>query len=466
MENKFPLYKYWDDYPNRDVEYIRWYPPTLGPLAPESMWEALPVEPDRDIAFYVHVPFCQDICPYCPFNKYSMRDDRASSFMEAIDKEIRLITDQPFIGKAKTQTGYFGGGTPTALATADLIHLIEMSYERFDVVPGAEMTVEANPDTVDLDKLKALVGAGINRISFGVQSFNDRYMPIIGRTHTSRQAMQAIELARKAGIDNIAIDLMYRLPGQTISEWEDDLNTALEIGIDHISTYCLFLDPGTRLYNDTLAGNVAPYPEEETEIAMYQLTQDRLGESGFIHYTINDFAVAGKISLHHAYNWQAPQGTYVGLGPGAFSFVSGGDASFIYCTTHALREYSELLSANRMPVKIGKRLSRGEELSRYMVLGLKFLEVSKDAFRLKFGLEMDDVFGDRIALLQEWGLVESDARRVWMTSRGKHYATNVLKAFYTSENWRKPQPIGVELLAGKGASMASITPLEARGPNQ
>ncbi len=462
LENQFPLYRYWDDYPNRDVEYIRWYPPTLGQLEPESIWEALPVvEPNKEIAFYLHVPFCKDICPYCPFNKYSMREDRSSGFMEAIDKEMKLVTDRPLVRKAKTTTGYFGGGTPTALATTDLVRLIEMSFERFDIVPGAEMSVEANPDTVDLEKLKALVAAGINRISFGVQSFNDRYMPIIGRTHTSRQAIKSIELARQAGIDNIAIDLMYRLPGQSLAEWESDLDTALEIGIDHISTYCLFLDPGTRLYNDTVAGNVAPYPEEETEIAMYQLAQDRLGEAGFAHYTINDFALGGKISLHHAYNWQAPQGTYVGMGPGAFSFVSGGEASFIYCTIHSLREYSERLGENRMPVRLGKRLSRSEELSRYMVLGLKFLEVAKEAFLLKFGLEMDVVFGDQIALLEEWGLVESNAQKVWMTSKGKHYATNVLKAFYTPENWRKPQPIGVELLAGKGASMASIKRLEA-----
>ena len=316
--------------------------------------------------------------------------------------------------------------------------------DSFQLEVGSEVTIEANPDTIDEEKLRALRDAGINRISFGVQSFDDHLLAVLGRTHGSEGAIRAIELARRIGFDDIAIDLIYRVPGQSIADWRLDLDMAIGLGVQHVSTYCLFLDPGTRLYNETLVGRVAEYPDEQTEIAMYRLAQDRLGEAGYRHYTINDFALPQRASEHHLINWQAPQRSYVGLGPGAFGYVAGGEGSYIYCTIHALREYLEALQQGSLPVRVGKRLELTDRLARYMVLGLRCLEVSKEKFRRTFALDMDEVFAEPLGRLLEWELIGSDVERVWMTDKGKHYASNVLKAFYTEENIGKPQPIGVE----------------------
>jgi len=455
MEGNFPLYRYWSDYPKRDVEYVRWYPPTLQRVEGETILEAIGRGPEQ-AAFYLHVPFCKDVCPYCPFNKYRMRSDRAQAFLEGIRQEIDLVAERRRQRGTKTTGGYFGGGTPTAMETPELLKLIEHCLESLPPEPGAEVTIEANPDTVDLEKLKLLRASGINRISFGVQSFQDPFLAVLGRTHGADGAVRAIELARQAGFDNIAIDLIYRVPGQTVALWERDLARAIELGVEHISTYCLFLDPGTRLYNDTLAGNVASYPAESEEIAMYRATQQHLGAAGFSHYTINDFARPGRQSEHHLINWQAPQRSYAGMGPGAFGYVEG-DESFIYCTIHSLQEYLSVLREGRLPVRLANRLTPVERRARYMVLGLRCLEVSKAGFRHLFGEEMNEVFSEPINQLKEWELLDENAERLFMTEKGRHYASNVLKAFYTPENRGKPQAIGVELLAGKGLSLVSVS---------
>jgi oxygen-independent coproporphyrinogen-3 oxidase len=462
IEREYPIYEYWAEYPNRDKEYVRWYPPTLRQIEPRRVLDIVSQGP-RPLSFYLHVPFCKDICPYCPFNKYSLRDERTRAFMTGILREIELVADRTREARVPMEAGYFGGGTPTALPTQDLLRIVEACFGRFSIAAGSEITVEANPDTVDVDKLRALRKSGINRISFGVQSFHDPFLKVLGRTHSAETALHAIELAHTAGFENVAIDLIYRVPGQTLEDWRRDLRTAIATGVDHISTYCLFLDPGTRLYNDTLAGNVSGYPDETAEIAMYQCTQETLAAAGFVHYTINDFSYPGKQSQHHLINWQAPQRSYVGMGPGAFGYVEAAGSGLIYCTIHSLREYLAALEEGDLPVRLGHEVGEAERQARYMVLGLRCLEVGKRPFRAAFGIEMRDVFGRALDQLTSRGLLVENDERVRMTAKGTHFASNVLKAFYTPENRRMPQPIGVELFAGRGASMISVEPPAATG---
>jgi oxygen-independent coproporphyrinogen-3 oxidase len=457
INREFPLYEYWADYPERDKEYVRWYPPTLNRVNSCQILDGIASGPD-ELAFYLHVPFCKDICPYCPFNKYSLREERKNAFVDGILKEIGIIADKMSERGTRVMSGYFGGGTPTALATADLTRIIRACFEQFDIAAGAEITVEANPDTIDVEKLQAIRAAGVNRISFGVQSFDDRFLNVLGRTHTGEGAYRAVAAARQAGFDNIAIDLMYRVPGQSTDDWARDLRTAVDLGVSHISTYCLFLDPGTRLYNQTLAGSVAGYPDEDTEWAMYDCTQEILGGAGFLHYTINDFSQPGRMSEHHLVNWQAPQRSYLGMGPGAFGHLEKAGGGLIYCTIHSLQEYVAALQQGELPVRLGQDFGLAEQQARYMVLGLRCLEVKKRPFRELFHVEMDDAFGPAIRKLSGLGLLTDDEEKVRMTGLGRHFASNVLKAFYTTPNHRMPQPIGVELLAGRGASMLSIQP--------
>ncbi|MEY9706420.1 radical SAM family heme chaperone HemW [Bradyrhizobium diazoefficiens] len=455
VDREYPLYEYWAEYPLRDKEYVRWYPPTLRRIQSRAVLDLI-AEGPRPLAFYLHVPFCKDICPYCPFNKYSLREERKDAFLKGVLREIKMVAQSARHRDTPMSAGYFGGGTPTALQTPDILRIVEMCLGSFKITPGAEITIEANPDTVDIEKLRALRRAGVNRISFGVQSFRDSFLKVLGRTHSSDGALRAIDLAHQAGFDNVAIDLMYRVPGQSLDDWRADLRTALSAGVDHISTYCLFLDPGTRMYSDTLAGHLLNYPDEDAERAMYQCTQDTLGAAAFVHYTINDFSLAGKQSDHHLYNWQAPQRSYVGMGPGAFGYVEAGRRGLVYCTIHSLKEYLAAIEKGELPVRLGHEVGDVERQARYMVLGLRCLEVRKAPFREMFGVRMEDVHGDALRRLVATDLLVEDDERVRMTEKGRHFASNVLKAFYTPENRRMPQPIGVELSAGRGASMISV----------
>lgn len=451
------LYRFWSDYPKRDVEYVRWYPPTLHGVDPAEILKAIETLTD-DPAFYLHVPFCKDICPYCPFNKFRMRQDRAEQFLQAFDVELQWVAGGLRTAGRRARSGYLGGGTPTALAADDLLGLVAACTRELRLLPDAELTVEANPDTVDASLLTRLRHAGVNRISFGVQSFSDEHLQVLGRTHGRSGALNAISLAQAAGFDNIAIDLIYRIPGQSVDDWRSDLHTAIDLGVQHVSTYCLFLDPGTRLYNASMAGHVGSYPDEATEIEMYDVAADTLRAAGYDHYTINDYALSGRQSDHHLVNWQAPQGSYVGMGPGAFGFLRGRSGVTPYCTIHNLGAYIASVERGQLPVRLGHFLSREERRARFMVLGLRCLSVDKRAFEREHGEEFDAVFAATVTELARRGLVAHDSERVWMTRRGMHYASNVLKAFYTEPNYGKPQPIGVELLAGRGLSMVSVTP--------
>jgi oxygen-independent coproporphyrinogen-3 oxidase len=380
--------------------------------------------------------------------------------MGAVQKEVALVSQAMREAGSSIEAGYFGGGTPTALSTGDIVAIVSQCLGAFDVEPDAEITIEANPDTVDLDKLRALRDAGINRISFGVQSFDDRHLAVLGRTHSADVALRAIALAREAGFDDVALDLIYRIPGQDLAGWKSDLSIAVGSGVNHISTYCLFLDPGTKLYSATLAGKVAEYPDETVEREMFALSIQLLEGHGFEQYTINDYAKPKQKSLHHLINWQAPQRSYIGMGPGAFGYAENAEQGLVYCTMHSLRDYAQALDQGQLPVNLGQAIGAREQQSRYMVLGLRCLEVSKAPFRERFGVSMDEVFGAAIAQLAEFGLVDDTPEKVRMTHKGIHFASNVLKAFYTDANRRMPQPIGVELLAGHGASMKSV----ATGP--
>ncbi|MCB9745145.1 MAG: radical SAM family heme chaperone HemW [Alphaproteobacteria bacterium] len=457
IDQSYPLYKYWADYPERDKEYVRWYPPTLRSIEPDDVLDAISNCPPP-LSFYLHVPFCKDICPYCPFNKFTLRDSRADAFMRGIAAEVDMVAARVPRTSGKITAGYFGGGTPTALGAERLYRLLEHVFSSLDIAPNAELTIEANPDTVDFSMMRSLRQLGVNRISFGVQSFQPKLLGTLGRTHGAEVAERVIDQAREAGFDNIAIDLIYRVPGQSVEDWRRDLTRAIELGVTHISTYCLFLDPGTRLYNATLAGRVGEYPSEDVEQEMFDETCRALGGAGYEHYTINDFALKGRASHHHKANWQAPQQSYLGLGPGAFAYIDGSPDGLLYCTLHSLKQYLASLEEGKLPVRLGNPVGRREKQSRYMVLGLRCLEVEKSAYQELFGESMDHVFGHMIAELESIDLLQSDAHRVWMTPKGMRYASNVLKAFYTDANRRMPQPIGVELMAGRGASMASVEP--------
>ena len=448
-------YEYWREYPERDPQAVAWYPCNYTKLDPDEIWDGAGLE-GKEIAFYIHVPLCKGICKYCPFNKYNWTRQRAEQYLDAIKKEIQLVTSKSYFRKSKVIAGYFGGGTPTSLATEQLVDLISCCQHHFNIAPNAEMSIEANPDTIDKNKLRVLHDIGINRISFGVQSFQSQFLEKIGRNHKVQHSFNAIKFAQEIGFDVISIDLLYRIPRQTLADWKKDLKIAIELGLDHITTFSLFLDPGTKLLDEVASRNIPQQPSEETEVAMYQMAIDTLEDAGYHLYTLYDFARPGKECLHHVINWKAPQGEYPGLGPGAFSFIHNGKNGYIYCNISSLEKYISMVDNDRLPVDFGKRLSREEEMSRYMVLGVNFLKVQKRPFQERFGVHLEEIYGDALRKLEKWKLITVNDEEVILTEKGRIYLANVSKSFFTEENKGKPHIIGVELQKGEGLSLVGL----------
>ena len=437
-----------------------WYPCTYGSIDTDEIWKpkslGIQTPKAKEIGFYVHVPLCKGICKYCPFNKFNWTSSRAEQYITAVKKEIRLITSQPYFENVKIIAGFFGGGTPTSLSTDQLVDLVEWCYKHLNVTPDAEMSVEATPNTIDEEKLRALRDIGINRLSIGVQSFHPHILQIMGRAHKGQQSIRAIELAHKVGFEVVTIDLLYRVPGQTLSDWEKDLRQALELDLDHLTTFSLFLDPGTPLHNEITAGNTIPQPDEEMDLAMYQMGVDILSKADYSLYSLYDFARPGKECLHHAINWQAPQRDYVSFGPGAFSFINNGESSHIYCNFNPLDKYINSVSKGCPPVDFGKKLSNEEEMSRYMVLGVNFLRIPRAPFLERFGVDVTEIYDEEFRKLQSWDLIQIDENDITLTNKGKIFLANVSKMFFTENNKGMPHIIGVELQQEEGLSLKGL----------
>lgn len=433
MNDKEKKNNFWKEYPERDHEYVRYYPPTVGPLDPGDVWEK------KQMGLYLHIPFCKCVCKYCPFNKYPREPVLAERYLQALKKEIKKIGAMPYIQDSSIVAVSFGGGTPTSLSTQELIDLLNYCKDNFNIRPAVEITIEANPDTVDEYKIKSLLNWGVNRINFGIQSFNDYYLELVGRGHRAKQSIASLKLARCQGVKNLGIDLLYRIPGQTISDWERELDTAIELKIDHISIFSLLLNPGTQLFKEHTSGRVPLQPDEELETELYERARRKLIGAGYHHYIIFDFVFPGKECNYHSISWQIPQREYIGLGAGANSYVHG----CVYTNINSLDEYIRTVEQDRLPISFGRKLSKEDEISRALVLGIKFLEINKNIFKQQFGVEMENLYGDVIHRLEGWGLIVNAQDAIRLTPKGMCYISNVNKAFYTPEHYRIPQPIGL-----------------------
>lgn len=435
MNNKEVKYDFWKEYPERDHEYVRYYPPTIGPLEPGDVWQK------KTMGLYLHIPFCKSLCKYCPFNKYPRAPGLIENYLRALRKEIKMTGSQPYMRDGTIVAVNFGGGTPTALSTEQLIDLLNCCQDNFDIRPGAEVTIEANPNSVDESKLKSLLNGGVNRVNFGIQSFNDYYLELMGRGHRSRQSIASLKLARQSGIENLGIDLLYRIPGQTLPDWETEMDMSIALGIDHISIAPLLLNPGTPLFKEQMAGRIPPQPDEVLETELYERARQKLTAAGYRHYIISDFVLPGKECAYHSISWQVPQREYLGLGAGANSYVHGS----IYTNMNSLEEYIQAIEQGRLPIFFGRRLTKEDEISRAMVLGIKFLKIDKKEFKKQFGLEMESLYRDTIRRLEGWGLITDTPGDIHLTPKGMSYISNVNKAFYAPEHYRVPQPTDIEL---------------------
>ena len=369
---------------------------------------------------YLHLPFCLSKCAYCDFDSLPLEAagglDAALRYLDAIDIELDLRAASSEFHRAPVATIYLGGGTPTLLPPERLAAFLARLRARFPIAPEAEITIEANPGTVDRAKISALLEAGVNRFSLGVQSFNDSVLRTLGRAHTAAQAAQAIDDLRAAGCGNLNLDLIYCIPNQSLDDWQETLRQALAAQPEHISAYGLSVEEGTPLAADIESGRL-PSPDEELFAEMYDTAAQLLLAAGYQHYEISNFARPGLPCLHNRRYWANAE--YLGLGASAHSYRHG----LRWNNPPDPTIYTEWLSRGILPVAGAEALSAQRRLGETLMLGLRCAEgVVEEQVADDCGLAPREVFGKEIQLLCEQGLLiaEDGALRIprekWLIS--------------------------------------------------
>jgi oxygen-independent coproporphyrinogen III oxidase len=288
---------------------------------------------------YIHIPFCRKACHYCDFH-FSTQQEHRYELVSAIGEELKL--QKEYLGELELKTIYWGGGTPSLLEAGELQIILDAIHRHYKIAPDPEITLEANPDDLSPDKLKTLRRLGINRLSIGVQSFDDEVLKFVNRAHTSGEAIQCLEDARTAGFDNISIDLMFALPGQSEKTWKENIDQALRLSPEHLSAYSLTIEEKTAFGRWRHAGKLLPVPEE-IAADQFELLMDSLGDAGYDQYEISNFGKPGKYSRHNSNYWK--QEMYLGVGPSAHSF----DLTSRQFNVRNNAHYSKAIQKGRIP---------------------------------------------------------------------------------------------------------------------
>lgn len=382
----------------------------------------------KELELYLHIPFCVKKCNYCDFLSAPAGEETRAAYVDALLEEIRGF-DEP--EDYEVVTVFFGGGTPSILPGQAIFRIMEALREKFSFRKGAEITLEANPGTVDKEKLSFYKKAGINRLSFGLQSADAEELKKLGRIHTWEKFLESFQLAREAGFSNINVDLMSALPGQTKESWEKTLRQVLVLQPEHISAYSLIIEEGTPFYQlyekDVERRDAGEEPElipsEEEERAMYEATGRILKEQGYLHYEISNYAKPGRECCHNLGYWQRRD--YLGFGLGASTLLN----PVRYKNTEDLEAYL----GGDFSKKEFFVLTKDNQIEETMFLGLRVLEgVSKEQFREHFSCELNVVYRKELEKLEQEGLLEEEGDFVRLTSRGIDLSNPVLAEFLLS----------------------------------
>lgn len=377
-------------------------------------------------ALYIHFPFCLKKCAYCDFTSFAGSSITPEVYGAGVIRDMELraaLLDSP----ACTETLYLGGGTPSLLPPEIVARFVTIARERYALTTEAEVTLEANPGTVTRKSLAGYREAGVNRLSLGVQSFDDRMLAVLDRVHSVTEARDAFVEARAAGFDNISLDLMHSLPGQTTSEWEVALAQAVELRPDHISAYGLTVEEGTPLYHLQEEGRLL-LPDDEEGALMYRMTAGILAAAGYEQYEISNFALPGCRSRHNQVYWRREP--YLGFGAAAHSFLSAPNFGRRWRNPNDPAEYLHALAAGKLPEEDVAMLTRQEAMAETFFLGLRTTDgVDIDRFQETFGESVELVYGREIASLLVAGLLERHGVRLFIPASRLILSNQVLVKF-------------------------------------
>ena len=365
---------------------------------------------------YVHIPFCTQICYYCDFSKVFIKNQPVDSYLEHLLQEFHSYDIQ------KLRTLYIGGGTPTALSAPQLEVLLDGLTKNLDLSVLEELTIEANPGDLDEHKIAVLKNSAVNRVSLGVQTFDDKMLKKIGRSHLEKDIYENISRLKLAGFDNISIDLIYALPGQTMDQVKDNVAKAIALDIPHMSLYSLILENHTVFMNRMRRGKL-PLPKEEVEAEMFEYIIAELERAGFEHYEISNFSKPGFESRHNLMYWDNAE--YYGIGAGASGYVNG----VRYKNHGPIRHYLKAVEEGNARIH-EEHLSLREQMEEEMFLGLrKKTGVSKARFEEKFSTSFENLYGQVVRDLCHQGLLQVEGQQIRMTKKGLFLGDTVAERF-------------------------------------
>lgn len=375
----------------------------------------------RQVGVYIHFPFCLKKCHYCDFLSYQGMERWMEPYLEALCREI--LGWKEALDNYAVKSIYLGGGTPTLFSGQQIAVVLEACFKNFNVRDDAEVTIEANPGTVDLGKLSTLRAAGVNRLSIGLQAWQDRHLRFLGRIHSSSDFVQSVLYAKEAGFENTSVDVMFGLPYQTLEDWLETLEKVCAFGIQHISMYSLKVEHGTPLYQWYEQGKFS-LPSQEEDRLMYYRGREYVSRFGLKQYEISNFAIPGKECVHNLIYWYNEE--YIGCGSGAHSYFNNERFS----NTSDVEEY--IRAAMNGTQRINYREKIGEEDERFetIMLGLRLVEgISKQRFKARFGKDIEFYYGETIKKLVSQGLLIDDENSVRLTEKGMDVQNVVLLEF-------------------------------------
>ncbi|WP_343764575.1 radical SAM family heme chaperone HemW [Clostridium oceanicum] len=373
----------------------------------------------NSISLYIHIPFCKQKCLYCDFISYSNKESLKKEYIKALSKEISIVTKNRIIN-----TIFIGGGTPTYLSLEEL-KILKRSIDEIHKDINLEFTVEGNPGTFTLEKLKLLKSMGVNRLSIGLQSFDDALLKKLGRIHNAKEFIDSFKKARLVGFNNINIDLMFGLPGQSFEVWKDTLNKVLTLKPEHLSCYSLIVEENTPFYNMYNDG-VLNLPGEDREREMYEYCINFLAKNGYNQYEISNFAKYNKECRHNLVYWNMKE--YLGCGVGAHSYIKG----YRYKNTSLVEEYINYMKDNSL-IKIREESHKNtleEEIEEFIFMGLRKIKgISIKEFTKRFKIDIFNLYGNIINKYVKLGFLILKKDTLKLSKEGINVSNTILSDF-------------------------------------
>ncbi len=375
------------------------------------------------LGLYIHIPFCRSKCNYCDFNSFSGMEHLIPSYFDALRFELAHISQKIKSTGARFSSVFIGGGTPSFVDTGYIVGVLDAASELTGVSDDAEISIECNPGTLTPQKAKVYASAGINRVSIGLQACQQRLLETLGRIHSADDFIKAHQMATDAGIDNINADLIFGIPGQTMADWKDSVETIIRLGVKHVSCYSLKIEEGTRL-GEWLAGGLIEVIDDELDRAMCHFAVDQLKSKGFRHYEISNFALPGFECKHNLLYWKALP--YIGIGAGAHSYFN----SKRYHNVNDPAAYVQKASDGAFPELDCEYIGRTASMREYMMLGLRLVDgIDDEEFTYRYGTSFFKEYEQRIASLVDKGLLARERRRLRLTGAGLDLANQVFMEF-------------------------------------